>query len=71
VAALEVIVYAGAIMVLFIFVVMLLNLLAALVDRLPPGPLREAKEDMIEWHSAGTWPGWLAGMLFCLGLAAV
>lgn len=49
IAALEVIVYAGAIMVLFIFVVMMLNL----------GPKSEQQER--EWFSARVWVG--AGIL--------
>jgi NADH-quinone oxidoreductase subunit J len=52
VAALEVLVYAGAIMVLFVFVVMLLNL--------PGGPQRE-----LAWRAPRTWagPALLAGGL--------
>lgn len=45
VAALEVIVYAGAIMVLFVFVVMMLNL----------GPQAEERER--QWTSPGAWTG--------------
>jgi NADH-quinone oxidoreductase subunit J len=45
IAALEVIVYAGAIMVLFVFVVMMLNL----------GRASEAQETT--WLSPGTWAG--------------
>lgn len=45
VAALEVIIYAGAIMVLFIFVIMMLNL----------GP--HATEQESQWLSAGMWIG--------------
>ncbi len=45
VAALEVIVYAGAIMVLFVFVVMMLNL----------GRASEAQESV--WLSPGAWTG--------------
>jgi NADH-quinone oxidoreductase subunit J len=45
VAALEVIIYAGAIMVLFVFVVMMLNL----------GP--QAVKQEREWLSAGMWLG--------------
>ena len=48
VAALEVIIYAGAIMVLFLFVIMLLNLG-------PPGAARERR-----WLARGIWPGPLA-----------
>jgi NADH-quinone oxidoreductase subunit J len=44
-AALEIIIYAGAIMVLFIFVVMLLN----------QGPLTVAQEQ--RWLSPGIWTG--------------
>ncbi len=53
VAALEVIVYAGAIMVLFVFVVMLLNL----------GPQTVAQER--QWLSPGIWigPAFLAVIL--------
>ncbi len=57
-AALEVIVYAGAIMVLFVFVVMLLNL----------GPASAERER--EWSTPGAWlgPGVLAaGLLAELG----
>jgi NADH-quinone oxidoreductase subunit J len=54
VAALEVIVYAGAIMVLFVFVVMMLNL----------GPAAVAQER--EWTRPGVWilPAILAAVLF-------
>jgi NADH-quinone oxidoreductase subunit J len=45
VAALEVIIYAGAIMILFVFVVMMLN----------PGPAVIAQEK--EWFSAAAWIG--------------
>jgi NADH-quinone oxidoreductase subunit J len=45
VAALEVIIYAGAIMVLFVFVIMMLNL----------GP--QAAEQERQWLSAKTWVG--------------
>ncbi len=55
-AALEVIVYAGAIMVLFVFVVMMLNL----------GSVTVAQEK--RWLSAETW-AWPAGLAFLLGLA--
>jgi NADH-quinone oxidoreductase subunit J len=53
VAALEVIIYAGAIMVLFVFVMMLLNL----------GP--QATEQEQQWLSPGMWagPAILAGIL--------
>jgi NADH-quinone oxidoreductase subunit J len=53
VAALEVIIYAGAIMVLFVFVVMMLNL----------GPLTRAEE--IRWLKPGMWlvPVILSGIL--------
>jgi NADH-quinone oxidoreductase subunit J len=53
IAALEVITYAGAIMVLFVFVVMLLNL----------GPLTTAREK--QWLKPGSWivPGILALVL--------
>jgi len=53
VAALEVIIYAGAIMVLFIFVVMMLNL----------GPI--SREQEIRWLKPGTWfgPAILSGIL--------
>lgn len=53
-AALEVLVYAGAIMVLFVFVIMLLNL----------GPEGEAQER--QWLTPGYWigPGVLAALLF-------
>jgi NADH-quinone oxidoreductase subunit J len=57
-AALEVIVYAGAILVLFVFVVMMLNL----------GPVTVAQEK--RWLSAETW-AWPAGLAFLLGLAMV
>lgn len=55
VAALEVIIYAGAIMVLFIFVVMLLNL----------GP--QAAEQESKWIEPSVWvgPALLAVMLAC------
>ena len=55
VAALEVIVYAGAIMVLFVFVVMMLNLGA------------QAVSQEKSWLSPGIWigPSALAGLLFC------
>jgi len=45
VAALEVIIYAGAIMVLFVFVIMMLNLGA------------QAAEQESQWLSPGTWIG--------------
>lgn len=53
VAALEVVVYAGAIMVLFVFVVMMLNL----------GP--KATEQELEWLQVESWwgPAILAGIL--------
>jgi NADH-quinone oxidoreductase subunit J len=53
VAALEVIIYAGAIMVLFIFVVMMLNL----------GPI--SREQEIRWLKPGMWigPAILSGVL--------
>ena len=53
VAALEIIIYAGAIMVLFVFVVMLLNL----------GP--KSVEQERRWLSPGMWigPGIIAGIL--------
>jgi NADH-quinone oxidoreductase subunit J len=53
VAALEVIIYAGAIMILFVFVVMMLN----------PGPAVIAREK--EWLSAAAWigPAILAALL--------
>jgi NADH-quinone oxidoreductase subunit J len=57
-AALEVIVYAGAILVLFVFVVMMLNL----------GSVTVAQEK--RWFSAETW-AWPAGLAFLLGLAIV
>ncbi|MBI4964405.1 MAG: NADH-quinone oxidoreductase subunit J [Desulfomonile tiedjei] len=55
VAALEVIIYAGAIMVLFIFAIMILNL--------GPGALEQERV----WLKPGTWrgPGLLAGVLLC------
>lgn len=60
VAALEVIIYAGAIMVLFVFVVMLLNL----------GPQSVAQER--QWLSPGMWvgPSLLAAFLIALLIAA-
>ncbi len=53
IAALEVIVYAGAIMVLFVFVIMMLNL----------GP--QSSEEEARWLSPGIWrgPALLAAML--------
>jgi NADH-quinone oxidoreductase subunit J len=45
IAALEVIIYAGAIMVLFVFVVMMLNL----------GPVTRAEEN--RWLKPGNWTG--------------
>lgn len=57
-AALEVIVYAGAILVLFVFVVMMLNL----------GQATVAQEK--RWFSAETW-AWPSGLAFLLGLAIV
>jgi NADH-quinone oxidoreductase subunit J len=54
-AALEVIVYAGAIMVLFVFVVMMLNL----------GPQTRGEER--RWLTAGMWPG---PLLLCAVLLA-
>ncbi len=55
VAALEVIIYAGAIMVLFVFVVMMLNLGA------------QAKSLEKSWLTPGIWtgPSILAGLLLC------
>jgi NADH-quinone oxidoreductase subunit J len=55
VAALEVIVYAGAIMVLFVFIVMMLNL----------GEQAVSQEQ--SWMSPGIWigPAVLAGLLLC------
>ena len=52
-AALEIIIYAGAIMVLFVFVIMMLNL----------GRAGDARER--EWLTPGSWvaPGLLAGLL--------
>jgi len=58
VAALEVIVYAGAIMVLFIFVVMMLNL----------GPA--AKEQERQWLDVSMWKGPALLSLMLLGLLA-
>jgi NADH-quinone oxidoreductase subunit J len=60
VAALEVIIYAGAIMVLFVFVVMLLNL----------GPQSVAQER--QWLTPGIWigPSVLAALLIALLVAA-
>jgi NADH-quinone oxidoreductase subunit J len=58
IAAIQVIVYAGAIMVLFLFVVMLLNL----------------KEDIRREHFIGVWPAGLAaavGMLVVFAMTAV
>ena len=54
VAALEVIIYAGAIMVLFVFVIMMLNL------------GRQAAEQERHWLAPGAWtgPGVLAAILF-------
>jgi NADH-quinone oxidoreductase subunit J len=57
-AALEAIVYAGAILVLFVFVVMMLNLGRATV-------LQEKR-----WYSAETW-AWPAIMAFLIGLSLV
>jgi NADH-quinone oxidoreductase subunit J len=53
VAALEVIIYAGAIMVLFVFVVMMLNL----------GP--QSADQERRWFNLGTWRGlvFIAGIL--------
>lgn len=53
-AALEVLIYAGAIMVLFVFVIMMLNL----------GEVGEARER--QWLSGRAWlvPGVMAGVLF-------
>ena len=61
VAALEVIVYAGAIMVLFIFVVMMLNL----------GPAGEGQERA--WTRPAAWigPGLLAAVLLALLVATL
>ncbi|MEE4146311.1 MAG: NADH-quinone oxidoreductase subunit J [Halieaceae bacterium] len=52
-AALEIVIYAGAIMVLFVFVIMMLNV------------GREGVEQEREWLSARNWvvPGVLAGLL--------
>lgn len=60
-AALEVIIYAGAIMVLFVFVIMMLNL----------GPAGDAKEK--EWLAGRYWviPGLMAGLLLLELLIAV
>lgn len=55
VAALEVIIYAGAIMVLFIFVIMILNL----------GPQAAGRER--RWLTPGVWPGPAALSLILLG----
>jgi len=55
-AALEVIVYAGAIMVLFVFVVMMLNL----------GRQTIAQEKL--WFNAHTW-AWPSGLALLLGIA--
>jgi NADH-quinone oxidoreductase subunit J len=57
VAVLEVIIYAGAIMVLFLFAIMVLNLG-------PGGPPREGQEES-QWLRAGAWfgPGILAAVL--------
>ncbi len=57
-AALEVIVYAGAILVLFVFVVMMLNL----------GQATVAQEK--RWFSAETW-AWPSGLAFLLALAII
>ena len=59
--ALEIIVYAGAIMVLFVFVVMMLNL----------GPAAAAQEK--QWFSPGIWtgPAILAGLLLAQLLYAL
>ena len=53
-AALEIVIYAGAIMVLFVFVIMMLNL----------GEAGDARER--EWLSLRNWlmPGLMAGILF-------
>lgn len=56
--ALEVIVYAGAIMVLFVFVVMMLNLGSHTV------------EQERRWLSSATW-AWPAALTFILGLVLV
>lgn len=56
-AALEVIIYAGAIMVLFLFVVMLLNL------------GRQTAEQETQWTQPGTWIG--PGLLTAVLLAEV
>ena len=60
-AALEIVIYAGAIMVLFVFVIMMLNLGAT-------GTARER-----EWLSPRNWivPGLLAGLLLLELLLAV
>lgn len=55
IAALEVIIYAGAIMVLFVFVIMMLNL----------GP--EATEQEARWLSPGMWAGPAILSLILLG----
>ncbi len=57
-AALEAIVYAGAILVLFVFVVMMLNLGRATL-------LQEQR-----WYSATTW-AWPAALSFLIGVAVV
>lgn len=61
VAALEVIIYAGAILVLFLFVVMMLNL------------GRDAEDTERRWQPLRAWggPGILAGFLFGLLLTAI
>lgn len=57
-AALEAIVYAGAILVLFVFVVMMLNLGRATI-------LQEKR-----WYSADAW-AWPAALSFLIGVAVV
>ncbi len=60
-AALEIVIYAGAIMVLFVFVIMMLNL----------GEAGDARER--QWLQPGIWiiPGLLAGVLLLEMLAAM
>lgn len=61
VAALEVIIYAGAIMVLFIFIIMMLNL----------GPQTAARERTLLQPSVWTGPALLSAVLFCVFLRIV